>query len=151
RLDMTREIDQWFRGYVGSEHLAAFARLIGANVDGYDVHPTPPHELSVRLLSGRGIVNVRSPAARSLVLTYSVEGGAVAEVSQLYFPLWRLRGLVAETADLRGSPAGLLVVPLPSSKHEVTLRYDLGWPERLGVTITLVSLVAVLGGALLSG
>jgi hypothetical protein len=151
RLDTTREVDQWFRSYVKPEHLAAFAGLIGAEVDGYGVRPAPPHELSARLLRGHGTVAVASPVARSLVISYSVEDAAVAEISQVYFPLWRFTTFLDRDTELHSSPTGLIAVWLPRGSNQVTLSFDLGWPERLGVTLTVVSLAAVLGGALIGG
>jgi hypothetical protein len=48
----------------------------------------------------------------------------------------------------RSSDEGLMEFPLVPGRHYLKLMFEIGWPERYGVVVTIVSLTIVAGGML---
>jgi hypothetical protein len=139
-----------YRTYVSSDRLAAFAKLIGAELNNYDVQSTLVDGGTAHIVSGQGVVNVTRQSPRKLLVSYTVSGEGRAQIGQLYSPLWRIEptGEPSGGPSLSSSAEGLIEVPLVAGRHELELVFDGGRPERYGIIVTFVSMVIVASGML---
>jgi len=150
-VDETLDVDHTYRTYVSRDHLAEFAKLIRTELNNYHVQPTLVDGGTAYLVWGRGVVNVIRQSPRKLLVSYTVSGEGRARIGLLYSPRWRIEPTSESSGGLSlGSSAeGLIEVPLVPARHDLELVFDLGWPERFGVVVTVVSLVIVVGGVVL--
>ena len=141
-------MDQSFRLYVSQCHLAGFARLIGAEVNGYGVWDTKLNNGRPQLIQGKGVLSVVRLTPEKLLVSYSVDGRGRALIQQLYSPLWRVEdtGERAILPRIESSPDGLTELSLTPGKHKFALVFGGGWPERFGLMTTLTSMVIVVCG-----
>ena len=152
-LDETANVDQIYRIYVSSGHLGAFAKLIGSELDTYQIGSTiGDGGGGAHLLRGRGVVNVIRESPRKLLISYTISGDGWVQIGQLYSPLWRIEPTSESSvsASLGSSAEGLIEVALVPGSHNVELVFDGGWPERYGVIVTFVSLMVVASGLALA-
>ena len=151
-VDETRDVDPMFLTYVSPDHLAAFAKLIGAELNNYNVQQTPVDQGVAYLVRGRGVVNVMRQSPRKLLVSYTIFGEGRARIGQLYSPLWRIE----PTSESSGGPSlgssaeGLIEVSLVPGRHDLELVFDGGWPERYGMIVTFVSIAVFASGLVLS-
>ena len=93
---------------------------------------------------GEGAVTVTRAAPRSLDLRVESATGLTFRVTQFYFDGWAatLDGRPHPLAPAR--PDGLLLVSAPAGTHDLRLTLERTAPERAGIIISLVSLLALL-------
>ncbi len=152
RIDWTPNVDQIYRTYVSPGHLAAFAKLIGSELNTSQVEPMLGDGGSASLVRGRGVVNLIRQSPRKLLVSYAVSGDGRAQIGQLYSPLWRIEPRSDSSGDssLGSSAEGLIEVALVPGSHNLELVFDGGWPERYGIIVTFVSLIVVASGLVLA-
>jgi len=149
QIDLTRGVDPMYPTYVPPNKIVAFGKDVGTTPNTWEVNPTPiVHGIRADLSSGQGEVIATRVSPRKLLVSAQSPGYAHALIGQLYFPLWRI---VPTTQSTRGellssSADDLIEVSLTPGRHEFELVFDGGWPERLGNTVTLLSVLLVLGG-----
>jgi hypothetical protein len=149
--DAARELDAMYRTYVPYRDLDSFAALVGTQPSSYDVGRTSLVDGSAVLIQGRGTIESRWQNFRTVTIIYDAPEGGIARINQLYSPLWKIE----PTNDAMGDPApgsspeGLIEFPLNPGSHELTLDFDLGWPERFGWLITFTSIGLVFASALI--
>ena len=148
--DETHDVDHTYRTYVSQDHLAEFAKLIGAVPNNDRVQPAVDPG-TARLVQGQGVVNVVRQSPRKLLVSYTVSGQGLARIGLVYSPLWRIQSTSgASVSPILGiSAEGLVEVPLIPGRHDLELVFDGGWPERYGVIVTFISIVFVSGGMLI--
>ena len=142
------DVDHTYRTYVSQDHLAGFANLIGAVPN--QVQPEDVAAGEARLVQGQGIVSVVRESPRKLLVSYTVSGQGQARIGLVYSPLWKIErtGDTSNNATVSSSADGLVEVPLAPSRHDLELVFDVGWPERCGKIISILSVVIFIGGAL---
>ncbi len=147
-VDPTRDVDLMYRTYVSDDHLAAFAALLGTDPTSYQTRSTPVIESAVTLIQGRGVATATRRSPRAIVISSVVDSDGLAQIGQLYWPLWKCVSMDGRTAGpiLESSAGGLMEVPLSAGRHDLELTFDGGWPERCGFLMTLVSTAITLGG-----
>ena len=103
-----------------------------------------------RLVQGQGIVSVVRKSPRKLLVAYTVSGNGEARIGLVYSPLWKIKrtGETSNYAIVSSSADGLVEVPLDPGRHELELVFDVGWPERCGKIISMLSVVIFIGGVL---
>jgi len=147
--DELHDVDHTYRTYVSQDHLAGFANLIGAVPN--QVQPEEVAAGQARLVQGQGIVNVVRESPRNLRVSYSVSGQGQARIGLAYSPLWKIErtGDTSNSAIVSSSADGLVEVPLAPGRHDLELVFDVGWPERYGFIVTVVSIGCVFGGMII--
>lgn len=147
-LAMARNVDNIFRMYVSPAHVPRLAKKLGAAPDSFEVALTPVEDVVRAECLGDGVANVVRVGPR--VLRVSTQCGAEArvQVGQLYSPLWRSISPTrsSDHLSLGTSAEGLMEVTVRPGQHDFELVFDGGWPERVGIIVTLVSLVTAVGG-----
>jgi hypothetical protein len=128
-----RNVDDMFRTYVAPDHLKGFTEVLGASLASTTVLPTPfEQKIRVKFIEGEGAAEIISASPRTLRISADCAENARLQIGQMYFPLWKLSspggGQVSNA--LRSTPEGLV-----------------GWPERVGFIVTMVSLFTVAGVA----
>jgi hypothetical protein len=149
-LAVPRNVDVMFRSYVPPERLPALAKRLGAAVGSFDVAPSPVDtDVHADFTRGRGTVGVTRLGPRELRVSAQCDENARLRIGQLYSPLWRVVP-VAGSSDrpvMGISEEGLIELSLPSGRHEFELVFDVGWPERCGVILTLASILVAAAGS----
>lgn len=144
-VEMTRDVDHTYRTYVAPDHVAGFARLIGAELND-DLQLRFVDAGTAYFVRGWGVANVIRQSPRKLLVSYAVSEQGRARIGLLYSPLWRIEPsggpIVGSSAD------GLVEVPLDPGRRDLELVFDVGWPERYGVIVTFASILVVAGGML---
>lgn len=146
--DQSQDVDQMYVTYVSPDRLPGVEKLLGIVPNSDRIENTPTAKGDAELVQGRGSVEVISRTPRQVVMSYSASGTSVMRMEQLYSPLWK-RVLLDEKSgglSIRSSNNGLLEVSLVPGRHYLKLLFELGWPERCGVIVTLVSLVILVVG-----
>jgi hypothetical protein len=154
RVDVTRNVDFLYAGYVPAPSLAGFAKLIGASPDSFVVAPTPVQDVvRAEVTSGQCTASIMSLGPRKLRVSAQCQGDARLRIGQLYWPLWRIVPLAPNPLgeSLGSSAEGLIEVSLTSGQHDFELVFDGGLPERYGAIVTLVSVLLVIGGFAFAG
>jgi hypothetical protein len=148
--DESRDVDGMYRTYVSRNSVAAFAALLGTTPNTYSVERTPVVRGGTKLVQGQGELNLLNRGPRKVVMSYVASGTSVMRMAQLYSPLWKTV-LDQKSAGLgpRSSDQGLLEVPLVPGRHDLELLFEVGWPERYGVILSVASLVVVAAGVAL--
>ena len=146
--DESRDVDFLYRTYVSRNSMAAFARLLGTTPSTYSVEPTPVVRGNATLVQGQGTIDVISREPRIIVLSFDASEKSLLRIALLYSPLWKAALLDQPSYVLRpnSSDEGLIEIPVPPGRHSLKLFFDIGWPERWGVTMTILSLLVVVGG-----
>jgi hypothetical protein len=149
--DESHDVDHTYRTYVSQDHLARFANLIGAIPSNEQVQPEDIGAGAARLVEGQGVVNVIRQSPRKLLVSYAVPGEGRAQIGLVYSPLWKIRqtGETSRNATVASSAEGLVEVPLVPGSHDFELVFDVGWPERYGLIVTLFSIAFILGGMMI--
>jgi hypothetical protein len=148
---VARNVDVMFRSYVSREHLPALARRLGASVDSFVVSPTPmDDEVRADFTRGRGTASVTRLGPRELRVSVRSDGDARVRISQVYSPLWRVVPVAGSSdhALIGASEEGLIELSPPAGRHDFELKFDVGWPERVGAIVTLASILVAAGGSL---
>jgi hypothetical protein len=152
-IDLRQQVDMPYVTYVPAYNLNAFARLIGTSPDTYDVAPTPVQE-SVRatIVTGEGVVSVERETPRRLRVSVETKKDARLQLSQLYFPLWKLVPSPGfQNGEILGiSSENLIQVSLSPGRHLFALIFDGGLSERAGGIVTGASILLALSGLLLA-
>lgn len=149
-FDESQDVDFLYRTYVPRDRIAAFAALLGTTPSTYFVEPTPAVHGNAKLVQGQGAVDVISREPRNVVLSFEASENSVVRIAQLYSPLWKgvLLDRTSCSLDPRNSDEGLIELSLVPGPHYLKLLFEIGWSERYGVILTVVSLVVVVGGVL---
>jgi hypothetical protein len=151
---ITHNVDNMFRSYVARGQVVGLARRLGTAPDSFEVVLTPV-DASVRgdiirsdADGGQCAVNAVPREPRILRVFAECRSEARVRIWQLYSPLWKIVPIGEEMYQpvLGSSPDGLMEVALSAGKHDFELVFDLSWPERGGVVVTLVSIVIGIGG-----
>ena len=145
-LDLTRSVDVAFRTYVPPRHLFAFANIIGAKPDSFEVVATSYEDKVIsEFVKGQGIVNVKLINSREFIVSVDSPQGGRIRLGQLYFPLWKIMptNKISQTSSIDSSPEGLIELTVPPGKQDLNLVLVRGWPERYGVVASIVSLLFV--------
>lgn len=143
-LDRTTYVDINYRMYVSAEKIAAFSRLLGTSASSYEVGPTRPlDEVSATFITGKGQVEIHRAGFRQFIISIDCGRDGLLEISQLYFPLWKLTaaGPPNQSLNVQSSEHGLVQVPIGAGKQTLRLALELGWPERYGLLLSGISLV----------
>jgi len=151
--DASRDVDPMYNTYVPDSKLVAFAKLVGTSPETWQVAPTPPVEgVRAELAGSTGTVQVTREGPRELLVSVQSEGNARVEIGQLDFPLWRIvpAGNAAQDESLSTSDAGLVEVSVGPGKHDFRLLLDAGRPARWGDIVTLLSVVLIAVGLVVS-
>ena len=152
-IDIRRQVDMPYVTYVPARNLVAFARLIGTSPDSYDVAPIPVQQgAHATFVIGEGVVFVERDGPRRLLVSAETQKSARLQLSQLYFPLWKLVASpeLQNGETLAISPENLVEVSLPPGRHRFALVFDGGLPERVGKIVTEISILLALGALLLA-
>jgi hypothetical protein len=151
RAVLNHDVDHTYRTYVPPDDLAGFAKLIGADPNNKDIQLPSVACCTANIVQGQGTVSVVRQGPRKLLVSYVVTGEGLAQIGMLYSPLWRVKPATELSAApvLRSSAERLIEVPLAPGGHALEIVFDVGWPERYGLIITLVSLIIVGGGMLI--
>jgi len=149
--DETHDVDHTYRTFISPDHLAAFANLIGA-VPGDDtdaVHPKDVDAGAARLVEGQGFVTMTRQSPRKLLVSYMVSGEGRARIGLVYSPLWKVERTPGTSGStvVSSSADGLVEVPLAPGRHDLHLVFDVGWPERCGTIVSILSIIVFIGGA----
>lgn len=154
-VEVTRWLDPMYFAYVPASKLYAFASSVGASPDNYDVVSTPVKPgVSAEYTDGQGRVSVKRVTPEKLLVSAQCDGNARVKIGQLYFPLWKIvpeKGSPSSGESLGSSPEGLMEISLTPGQHEFWLVFGGGFPERFGAIVSLVSILIVAGGLLLTG
>jgi hypothetical protein len=146
--DESQDVDQMYFTYVSSDRLPNVEKLLGIVSDSDRVERTPAGKGDAKLVQGRGSVDVISRSPRHVVVSFVASENSKMRMAQLYSPLWK--GVLLDQPSYvlhpKTSEDGLIEIPLLPGRHELDLVFDLGWPERWGVMLTVASLVIVAGG-----
>ncbi len=78
------------------------------------------------------------------VAVTEAEPGATLLVKVANYPLWRAE-IEGEPVPIETGPYGLMRLSLPPGSYTLQLRYQPGWPERLGNLLSLIAAVAAVG------
>ncbi len=147
--DATRDVDPMYNTYVPDSKLVAFAKLVGTSPETWQVAPTPPVEgVRAELKDGSGSVQVTREGPRQLLVSVQSEGLARIVIGQLNFPLWKIVPANDATHDetLSTSDAGLVEVSVGPGRRDFRLVFDAGRPARWGDIVTLLSVVLIAVG-----
>jgi hypothetical protein len=145
-------VDIMYRSYVSRAQVAEFAKRLGTSPDSWYVVPTRVEDVDecvqAEFTEGRGFVNIDRIGPRKLHVFAQCLDDARVKIGQVYMPLWRIvpTRQYSSYPVLRSSDDGLLEVVLAPGQYEFNLVFDGGPPERYGVILTLVSIVAVVSG-----
>lgn len=152
RIDEIPNVDHIYRTYVSRDELAAFAKLIGSETNTFEVEPAVRNGGWASLVRGRGVLNVIRQSPGKLLVSYTVSGDGLAEIGQLYSPLWRIESTSESSvsASPGSSAEGLIEVALVPGSHNLDLVFDGGRPERYGIIVTFASLIVVASGLMLA-
>jgi hypothetical protein len=151
---ITHNVDNMFRSYVARGQVAEFAGRLGTAPDSFEVALTPV-DPSVRgdtirsdADAGQCTVSAVPREPRILRVFAECQKEARIRIWQLYSPLWKIVPLGEGTYQpvLGSSLDGLMEIALSTGKHDFELIFDLRWPERAGVGVTLASMVIGIGG-----
>jgi hypothetical protein len=147
RADVTRNVDFYYPTYVPAPRVARFAKLIGTSPDSFAVDPTPVQDgVSAEITSGQcDAATVVRLGPRKLHVSAQCQGNARLRIGQLYFPLWRIVPMTPGGETLGSSAEGLSEVSLVAGQHNFDLVFDGGLAERYGATVSLVSVLLVMG------
>jgi len=148
--DASQDVDFLYRTYVSRNRISAFAALLGTKPSTYSVERTPAVHVNAALVQGQGTVEVISREPRAVVASFAASGNSVMRIAQLYSPLWRAVLLDQPSYVLRpqSSDEGLTELSMPPGRHCLKLFFEVGWPERWGVIMTILSLAVVAGGVM---
>jgi hypothetical protein len=148
-VDPRRQVDPIYPSYVSQAHLAEFAKSVGTTLDNDEVALTRVDEgVRAEFTEGRGVLNVVRIGPRQLRVSAQSLQNARVNIGQVYTPLWRIvpRPGSSFYPVLRSSAEGLMEVLLAPGQHEFDLVFDGGTPERLGMALTLTSILVVAAG-----
>jgi hypothetical protein len=149
-FDVTQDVDSMYRTYVSPEQVLAFADSLGTTPKSYAFQARLGEgTFRFHLVSGNCTVKVTPGGARHINVVSECAGEGLLRIGQTYFPLWRIVS-EAGVASLNPtpSPGGLNELRLSPGRQELRLVFDGGTPERLGTTISAVSLAGLIGAAI---
>ena len=148
--DEKHDVDHTYRTFVPQDDVAAFANLIDAVPNDDQVHPKDVEAGAARLVEGQGVVTLTRQSPRKLLVSYTVSGEGRARIGLVYSPLWKIERPPETSGSpiVSSSPDGLVEVPLDPGRHELELVFDIGWPERYGAIVSILSLLMIIGGVL---
>jgi hypothetical protein len=142
-------LDLMYASYVFPGHLAKFGKLLDdASKDGAQI-PAETRIVRAEFTEGQGAINVVRNGPRELHVSAQCLDDARVKIGLVYMPLWKIvptSQYSHSTLLLRTSDDGLLEVILGPGQHEFNLVFDGGLPEKSGVIVTLVSIIAVVIG-----
>jgi hypothetical protein len=147
-VDATRDLDVMYRTYISPDHLASFAAIVGTEPGIFQTRSTPVVEPVVTLVKGHGTAILTRRNSRAATVSSVMETDGVAQLGQIYSPLWKSVSMDHLSAGpvLESSGAGLMEFPLSAGQNHIQLLFDCGWPERYGMLVTLLSVFVVVGG-----
>ena len=103
----------------------------------------------VKIVVGRGNVIVKKWRPRHIVLEVYAESSMLAQISQFYYPAWGARLDGVRAIEVRPSNAeGLIRIDIPSGAHLVSLVLRKDPQEKLGQTISAITIGACLFGCI---
>jgi hypothetical protein len=148
--DESRDVDILYHTYVSRNRMAAFAALLGTKPGTYSVERTSAAHGDATLVQGGGTAEVISRQPRNVVVSFAASDKGAIQLAQLYSPLWKAVLLDQPSYVLhpRSSDEGLIELPLPPGRRCLKLFFEVGWPERWGVIMTILSLAVVVGGVM---
>ena len=147
-LDEQKYVDINYRMYVPPSRIAAFSERLGTSPMSYHIDPTRVEDrVQAKFVKGEGTVGVKQVGFRDFIISVDSSGDGLLEISQLYFPLWKIVANASHsTLNVESSAEGLIEVPITAGKQDLNLVLERRWPEQYGFVVTAVSLLA--GGAL---
>jgi hypothetical protein len=112
-------------------------------LDALRVRPSSDGSPDAKISSGRGEAQISAIGVRHISLHVSCESACDVQVGQFYYPAWRAKIIPSLTEiPLRpAAPGGLMQFSLPSGGYDLLLEFSLGWSERVGVLVSLASLL----------
>lgn len=146
-----QDVDILYHTYVSRNRTAAFAALLGTKPRTYSAGRIPVVRGNPTLVQGEGTAEAVSREPRSVVVSFAASENSVMRIAQLYSPLWKGVLLDRPSYVLRpmSSDEGLIELSVVPGRHYLKLLFELGWPERCGVIVTVVALIVVVGGVTL--
>lgn len=109
-------------------------------IDIFEIAPTEGRALPGTLIDGTVGAKLVEPAPEHLVWKFDAPEAADVDVAVAWSPKWHGR-LDGEPIAVERTADGLITLDIPRGEHELTLTYRSdGW-DRVGVIVTLVTLV----------
>jgi hypothetical protein len=146
-IDMTRGVDPMYPTYVPPKNVANFARDVGTSPDAWYIAPSPVvYGVRADITGGQGNVSVTRIGPRELLVSLGSNSDVRAQIGQVYFPFWRIVPATQSSSDvvLGSSPDGLIEVSSGPGHHDFRLVFDVGWPERCGDIVSLLSILVAM-------
>jgi len=144
-LDTDSNVDISYRMYVPPGQITLFAELLGTSPDSYLVNPTHVQDsVQVHFVRGLGSANVKPIGFREFTVSVDSRSDGLLQLGLLYFPLWKISSThpAPNSVSIRSSPEGLIELPIVAGKQNLSVVLNREWPERNGIRITAVSLLA---------
>lgn len=157
-LAIVHNVDNMFRSYVSPDQVSGFARRLSADEKSFEVVLTPVDDYvrgeAVRseIAGGPCAASVTPVRPGTIRASAECREDARLRIGQAYSPLWRIipKGDAAAGETLGSSDDGLIEVALTSGRHDFEIAFDVGWPQRAGVIVALLS-ASILGLAAFVG
>lgn len=146
-LAIAHNVDNMFRSYVLPDRVSGFAGRLGADEKSFNVTLTPIDEYvrgeAVRTEVAGGPCTLLVVPSRPGAITASADCREAARlrIGQAHSPLWTIVSKGSNLTDhrLTNSSDGLIEVALNSGRHDFEIVFDVGWPQRVGAVVTLLS------------
>jgi hypothetical protein len=149
RVDITRRMDPMYFAFVPASKIYAFAKRVGTSPDTDYVESTPvQHNVNGYFADGNGTVFIKTVTPEKLLVSANCRGDCRIQISQLYFPLWRIVPVQASSRGgetLESTAQDLMEVSLTAGQHEFWLVFDDGLPDKLGRVVSSACVLALVG------
>jgi hypothetical protein len=120
---------------------------VGTSPDAWYIAPSPVvYGVRADITGGQGNVSVTRIGPRELLVSLGSNSDVRAQIGQVYFPFWRIVPATQSSSDvvLGSSPDGLIEVSSGPGHHDFRLVFDVGWPERCGDIVSLLSILVAM-------
>lgn len=102
-----------------------------------------PEVAVISAATGVSVLKIKHVNPRHITMTLQSSSPGMLRVKQFYFPGWMatIRGDGAELKVRPTRSSGLIEMDIPAGNHVIDLVLTAGWAERVGLLVSLVSLI----------
>lgn len=109
-----------------------------------EMKPSEDQKIHVAVDQGVGVASISAVQSRSIQLQARCLTNCMLKLSQFYYPGWRAIAFTRSRITVQPiEPTGLMGVWLQPGEYNLTLEFDRSLPERVGLWLSLICLIAV--------
>lgn len=108
------------------------------------VHKLAKNTVKAKITKGQGSLAIKKWQPRNIILQTNASTNIEIKLKQFYYPGWTARVDYRKISVQPSQPEGLVILQIPSGKHQVKIRLEAGLKERLGQAISTASVLILL-------